>query len=560
MNDSKPWFASYPAGVPHTIDPDAYSSLVDLFDHCADKYANATAFINYGTALTYKELQQLSTQFAAYLQSRSLQKGDRVAIVMPNLLQYTVAMMGVLRAGMVMVNVNPMYTTPEMVHQLNDAGAKAVVILENFAVTLQHALPEVPAVTTIIITGMGDLLGGLKGIAINAIVKYIKRKVPSFHMPQAISFKRVLKIAQDLSFQPVIVTNQDTAFLQYTGGTTGVPKAAVLTHRNMVANLLQCATWVRGVLNQDDTVAAALPMYHIFSLTVCCLAFIFLGARCLLITNPRDIPAFITLLKKTKIAVFVGVNTLFNGLMLDKDFKDINFSSLKLTISGGMATQKIVADHWQQLTGCAITEGYGLTETSPVVTINPVPNKAFTGSIGLPVPSTDVVIRDDAGHDVPLGEIGELCVKGPQVMQGYWQKPDETELVMMPDGFLKTGDMACMDEHGFITIVDRKKDMISVSGFNVYPNQIEDVIAACPGVREVAVVGVPYDKTGEAVKVFIVRYDPSLTEEQVKSYCRQYLTGYKIPRFIEFRDELPKSSVGKILRRELKAEKHNEAS
>lgn len=537
--------------MPYTINPDTYSSLIDLFDRRAHDYADSTAFTNFGTRLSYKKLHHLSQQFAAYLQSQSLKKGSRVAIVMPNLLQYAVVMIGVLRAGMVVVNVNPLYTAPEMVHQLNDAGAEAIVILENFAITLQHALPEMPQLKTVIITKMGDLLGGLKGTLINAVVKYVKRMVPAYRITH-VSFKHVLKESKKLPFQQVIINNQDIAFLQYTGGTTGVPKAAVLTHRNMVANVLQCATWVRSLLNQDDIIVAALPMYHIFSLTVCCLTFIFLGAQCLLITNPRDINLFVTILKKMKVNVFVGLNTLFIGLMQDPQFKEIDFSALKLTISGGMAMQHAVADRWQQLTGCPITEGYGLTETSPVVMINPVTHTVFSGSIGLPIPSTDIAIRDDKGHDLPIGEVGELCVKGPQVMRGYWQKPEETALVLTVDGWLKTGDIACLDEKGFVYIVDRKKDMISVSGFNVYPNQIEDVLAGCPGVKEVAVIGVPYDKTGEAIKAFIVRADPALTEDQVKLYCRDYLTRYKIPRFVEFCDDLPKSNVGKVLRRKLK--------
>lgn len=550
---TKPWLSSYPEGMPYEVNPDAYSSLIDLFDRCTQKYGDATAFINFGASLSYQQLHNLSELFAAYLQSQSLKKGARVAIVMPNLLQYAVAIMGILRAGMVVVNVNPLYTVSEMTHQLNDAGIEAVVILENFAITLQQALPQVPTLKTIIITEMGDLLGGFKGWAVNAAVKYIKRLVPSYHIPGAICFKTVLKKSKTLSFQSVGISGDDTAFLQYTGGTTGVPKAAILTHRNMVANVLQCSTWVRSVLTYNDTVIAALPLYHIFSLTVCCLTFMSLGAHCLLITNPKDMKSFVRLLQKARVAIFVGLNTLFHGLMETPRFKEIDFSGLKLTVSGGMPMQRVVAERWQQLTGCPVTEGYGLTETSPVVTINPVTCTSFSGSIGLPIPSTDITIRDDDGHDVPLNEPGELCVKGPQVMAGYWKKPEETALVMTEDGFLKTGDIAHMDDKGFIYIVDRKKDMIKVSGFNVYPNQIEEVIMSCAGVKEVAVVGIPYEKTGEAIKAVIVPRDPSLTEDQVKLYCRRYLTRYKIPRFIEFRDELPKSNIGKILRRELKA-------
>ncbi len=553
MSTEKQWFSSYSDGVPHTINPDTYLSLIDLFDMHSKDNADSVAFINMGATLTYTQLHDLSCNFGAYLQHKGLKKGSRVAIMMPNLLQYVVAMMGTLRAGMVVVNVNPLYTAPEVSYQLNDAGAEALVVLANFAATVQKALPEMPTVKEIIVTEIGDLMG-FKGHLVNFAVKYIKRMVPRYLIPSAVSFHHVMDEGKKSGFEPVTIHMHDTAFLQYTGGTTGVPKGAMLTHRNMVSNVLQCAAWVGPMVTRNDIVIAALPMYHIFSLTVCCLTFISLGARCLLITNPRHMSSFLRIMKNTQVSVFVGLNTLFNGLMYQPKFKNIDFSRLKITIAGGMAMQSSVAERWHQMTGCPVTEGYGLTEASPVVTINPIiPHGGkFNGTIGLPIPSTDVAIRDDAGLDVAMGEAGELCVKGPQVMAGYWQRPDETVKVLDSAGWLKTGDIARMDQNGFFTIVDLKKDMILVSGFNVYPNELEEVLSRYPGVKEVAVIGVPCEKTGEAIKAFIVPDDGSVTEEALRKYCSENLTRYKIPKIIEFRAELPKSNVGKVLRRLLK--------
>ena len=550
----QPWFASYEVGVPHTVDVDGYPSLIELFDKHARERADAVAFINMKAELTYQQLYDYSIQFAGFLQSLGLESGSRVAIMMPNLLQYTVALIGTLRAGMVVVNVNPLYTAAELTHQINDAGADVLVVVANFAATVARALPHMPTVKTTVITEIGDMMGAVRGRAINWLVKYVKRMVPQYHLPAAIRFKTALSIGAKHAFKPVAITAEKPAFLQYTGGTTGVPKGAVLTHRNMIANVLQCSAWVSSHINKNDTVIAALPMYHIFSLTVCCLTFIFLGAHCVLITNPRHMSSFFKILKRSKMSVFVGVNTLFNAMMQQPEFTQLDFSHLKLTVAGGMALQENVATRWHELTGNPITQGYGLTEASPVVTINPLSNTAFNGSIGLPVSSTEIALRDDDGNDVAWSEIGELCVRGPQVMRDYWQRPDETAKVLSHDGWLRTGDIATVDEAGFVRIVDRKKDMILVSGFNVYPNEIENVLASCPGVRENAVIGVPSDQTGETIKAFIVREDDQVTESQILAHCRQHLTRYKIPKLIEFRDELPKSNVGKVLRRQLRDE------
>lgn len=550
----RPWYAQYSPDVPHDINPDLYTSLVDYFDQNSQKFADSVAFINLSAKMTYGELGELSRYFAAYLQSIGLKKGSRVAIMMPNLLQYVVAMLGILRAGMVVVNVNPLYTTEEVVHQLDDAGAEAIVVVANFASIVEKALPRLPHISQVIITQIGDLMGAVKGRIVNSVVKYIKKMVPSYQIDRAIAFNEVMSVGKSLTFSPVTIAPQDIAFLQYTGGTTGIPKGAMLTHRNMIANVLQCSAWMGTVINHDDVVIAALPMYHIFSLTVCCLTFVCLGATCVLVTNPRHMKSFLKILAQQKISVFVGLNTLFNGLLHQPKFKHIDFSKLKLTVSGGMAMQSTVAEHWKQVTGCHVTEGYGLTETSPVVTINPLTNTDYNGSIGLPVPSTDVTIRDECNKDLAIGEVGELCVKGPQVMQGYFKKPDETDHVMDSDGWLHTGDVARIDEQGFCYIVDRKKDMILISGFNVYPNEIEEVLARSDDVSEVAVIGVPFEKTGEAIMAFIVPEHADVSEEAIRAFCREHLTRYKIPRFIEFRDELPKSNVGKVLRRELKEE------
>lgn len=548
----QPWLASYAPDVPKEIDPDRYPSLIALFDSRVKTRAHEVAFTNMGATLTYQQLHDHSILFAAYLQSLGLQKGARVAIMMPNLLQYTVAMIGILRAGLVVVNVNPLYTAPEIKHQLNDAGCEAIIVVANFAATLSEALPHIPSLKKVMITEIGDLMGAIKGCMVNFAVKHIKNMVPNYHIAGAITFKQLMKEAKRLTYTPIDIIGSDIAFLQYTGGTTGTPKGAMLTHRNMIANVLQSSIWVSSLINQDDIVVAALPMYHIFSLTVCCLAFIYLGAHCLLITNPRHMKSFLKILKNTKISVFVGLNTLFNGLMNQTKFKDIDFSSLKLTVAGGMAVQQAVAQRWQALTGCHITEGYGLTEASPVVTINPVTNKTFNGTIGLPVSSTQACVRDEGRNTLALGEVGELCVKGPQVMRGYWQHPQDTAKVLDQQGWLYTGDLARMDKQGYITIVDRKKDMILVSGFNVYPNEIEEVIVSMPGIVEAAVVGVPCTKTGEAIKAFVVTNDSTINEDDILTFCRQHLTRYKLPKIIEFRDALPKSNVGKVLRRELK--------
>lgn len=550
----KPWFASYPAGVPHDINPDEYRSLIDFFDRHLNENADREAFSNFGQSLSYGELYTLSGYFAAYLQHcLGLERGDRVAIMMPNLLQYTVALMGILRAGMVVVNVNPLYTAPEVVHQLQDAGAKVVVVVANFAATMAEALPQLPLLDHIIVTELGDMLGRFRGAFFNFALKHIKKMVPPWEIPDAIPFKTVLTEGALQPVSTVEIQPEDVAFLQYTGGTTGLAKGAILTHRNMVANVLQCSAWVSSIINRDDIVVAALPMYHIFSLTVCCLTFILLGAHCLLVTNPKDMKRFIKIMKTNKISVFIGVNTLFNGLLHEPEFTELDFSALKLTVAGGMAMQSSVAEQWHKVTGNHITEGYGLTEASPVVTINPVSNTYFTGAIGLPIPSTDVRIRDDEQRDLPLGEVGELWVKGPQVMRGYWQQPAETTNVIDAEGWLSTGDIARIDAQGYITIVDRKKDMILVSGFNVYPNEVEEVIASCPGVNEVAVIGLPSEQTGEMIKAFVVKEDPALTKKDILSFCKRNLTRYKLPKQIEFRESLPKTTVGKVLRRTLKA-------
>jgi long-chain acyl-CoA synthetase len=555
----KPWYAHYAPGVPHDINPDLYKSLIDYYDKHSEEFLDSVAFINMSSHLTYGELHDLSVRFAAYLQSIGLRKGSRVAIMMPNLLQYAVAMFGILRAGMVVVNVNPLYTAPEVVHQLEDAGAEVMVVLANFASTVEKALPKLPKITEVIVTEIGDLMGSVKGKLINFAVKHFKKMVPKYNIENSVTFKYVLTASQSFSFKPATVGLNDIAFLQYTGGTTGVPKGAMLTHRNMISNVLQCSKWMGHVIDRDNVAIAALPMYHIFSLTVCCLTFVCLGARVVLVTNPRHMKSFLKILAGNKISVFVGLNTLFNGLLHQPKFKNMDFSGLKLTVSGGMAMQSSVAQHWHDVTGCHVTEGYGLTETSPVVTINPLTNTEFSGSIGLPVSSTDVTIRDEFNKDLDLGEVGELCVKGPQVMSGYYNKPEETAHVMDSEGWLHTGDVGRIDEDGYVYIVDRKKDMILISGFNVYPNEIEEVLAQSPHVDEVAVIGVPYEKTGETIKAFIVPAHDEVTEKHIKDHCYENLTRYKIPRFIEFREELPKSNVGKVLRRELKNEVPNDS-
>ncbi|ERK18042.1 MAG: long-chain-fatty-acid--CoA ligase FadD [Pantoea sp.] len=551
---TKVWLKRYPPDVPAEITADRYTSLIDLFEHAATRYADQVAFVNMGQPMTYRQLDQQSRAFAAWLQQGlKLKAGDRVALMMPNLLQYPVALFGVLRAGMVVVNVNPLYTPRELKHQLNDSGASAIVIVSNFAHTLEKVVAETQ-VKHVMLTRMGDQLAPIKGTLVNFIVRYVKKLVPKYHLPGAVSFRLALQQGEQLTYQRPDVTNDDLAFLQYTGGTTGVAKGAMLTHGNMQANLEQAkATYGKLLRPGQECVVTALPLYHIFALTVNCLLFLDLGGQNLLITNPRDIPGFVRELAKFPFTAITGVNTLFNALLNDANFNKLDFSTLRMSAGGGMAVQKAVAERWEKLTGHYLLEGYGLTECSPLVSVNPYDITCHTGSIGLPVPSTDVRIVDEDEHDVLPGEPGELCVRGPQVMVGYWQRPEATEEVLK-NGWLHTGDIVTVDSEGFIRIVDRKKDMILVSGFNVYPNEIEDVLMQHEKVREAAAIGVPSDLSGEAVKVCIVKKDPTLTKEEVLDHCRRQLTGYKVPKIIEFRDELPKTNVGKILRRELRDE------
>jgi len=549
----KVWLKSYPEGVPTEVDVHEFKSLGALFENSVKLYRERTAYINMGATLTYGQLDELSRQFGAYLQSvLKLPRGARVAIMMPNVLQYPVAMIGALRAGYVVVNCNPLYTPRELEHQLKDSGAEAIVILENFAQTLQHSIAGTD-VRHVVMARMGDLFGFLKGALVNFVVKYVKKMVPSWHLPQVTNFNAALARGAGAKLQPVDIGHEDIAFLQYTGGTTGVSKGAMLTHGNILANLTQAHAWIKPAVREgQELVVTALPLYHIFALTANCFTFIKIGATNLLITNPRDIPGFVAEMAKYPFSVLIGVNTLFNALLNNAAFTALDFSNLKVTLGGGMSVQKAVADRWKKVTGKPLLEAYGLTETSPAVTINPLNLADFNGTIGLPISSTEVVIRDDNGQDLPLGKPGELCVRGPQVMKGYYQRPEETARVFMEDGFLRTGDIAVMDERGFVRIVDRKKDMILVSGFNVYPNEVEDVVALHPGVLEVAALGIPDERSGEAVKIFVVRKDPALTAQELIAHCRESLTGYKVPHFVEFRDELPKSNVGKILRRALR--------
>ncbi|MGB0084753.1 MAG: long-chain-fatty-acid--CoA ligase [Rhodomicrobiaceae bacterium] len=549
----KIWLRSYPPGVPATIDLTTYGSIGQLFEASAAKFADQAAFVNMDRALSYAQLDEMSRSFAAYLQNGlGLAKGARVALMMPNILQYPVALFGALRAGYTAVNCNPLYTPRELEHQLKDSGADVIVVVENFASTLAQVRDKT-AVKHVITTKLGDLLGFPKGPFVNFVVKHIKKMVPDWRIPDAVAFKSVLAEGAKLHLNPVEVSRSDIAFLQYTGGTTGVPKGAMLTHGNLLANLEQAHAWLKDVLIEGkETVITPLPLYHVFALMANCLLFLKIGARNVLITNPRDIPAFVKELKKYPFTVITGVNTLFNALLNNPAFATVDCSRLRVTLGGGMAVQEAVAKRWQEVTGTTLLEAYGLTETSPAVTVNPLNLKAYNHSIGLPLPSTEISIRDDEGRELPLGEAGELCVRGPQVMAGYWRRPEETAKVMLPDGFLRTGDIAKVDPQGFVYIVDRKKDLILVSGFKVFPNEIEDVIQAHPGVLEVGAVGVPDPHSGEAVKIVVVRKDPRLTPEGLLAFCRQNLTGYKVPRHIEFRDVLPKSNIGKILRRELR--------
>jgi long-chain acyl-CoA synthetase len=551
------WLKSYPGDVPHEIDCTQYRSLVHLLEETFQKYAKRDAYVCMDKRMTYAEIDAYSRKLGAWLQGKGLQKGARVALMMPNILQYPVAIAAVLRAGYIVVNVNPLYTPRELEHQLNDSGAEAIIVLENFA----HTLAQVVAKTQIkhiVVATMGDLMGPIKGWIVNYMVRNVKKMVPSFSLPGAISFKQALADGGSRALQPVDLSREDVAFLQYTGGTTGVSKGATLLHGNLIANVLQSQAWLQPALDREPRVeqcviVCALPLYHIFALTACCLLGMRTGGMNVLIPNPRDMHGFVKELAKYRITMLPGVNTLYNGLLNVPDFGKLAFSSLRVTNGGGMAVQKAVADRWAKITNCPIIEGYGLSETSPCVSCNCADTQEYTGTIGLPFPSTEIAILDDDGKPVPLGQPGEISIRGPQVMAGYWNRSDETAKVMTSDGFFKTGDIGIMDERGYTKIVDRKKDMILVSGFNVYPNEIEDVVAAHPFVLECACVGVSDENSGEAVKLFVVRRKGvELTTEQLAAYCKEQFTGYKKPKYIEFRDELPKSNVGKILRRELR--------
>lgn len=553
------WIKSYPAGVPAEIDYTRYRSLVHLMDEAFSKFAQRNAYVCMDRFLTYAELDVMSTKLGAWLQAQGLAPGARVALMMPNVLQYPVAIAAVLRAGYTVVNVNPLYTPRELEHQLRDSGAEAIVILENFAHTLEKVIANTSIKITVI-ASMGDLLGGLKGGLVNFVVRNIKKMVPAYSLPNAIRFNSVLGEASSMTLRPVELGHDNIAFLQYTGGTTGLSKGAMLSHRNVIANLMQNEAWLQPALDKEPkleslTFVCALPLYHIFALTICCLMGTRIGGLNILIPNPRDIPGLVKTLSKYRFNMFPAVNTLYNGLLNNPDFSKIDFSMLKLCNGGGMAVQKAVNDRWREVTGKSIVEGYGLSETAPVATANAADSVEFTGTIGLPIPSTEIAILDDDAQPVPLGQPGEIAIRGPQVMVGYWQRPEETKQVMTADGFFKSGDIGFMDEKGYVTIVDRKKDMVLVSGFNVYPNEVEGVVAMHPGVLECAVVGVPDANTGEAVKLFVVRRDPELSKEALMAYCHDELTGYKRPKIIEFRDQLPKTNVGKILRRELRDSK-----
>ncbi|MBY0382903.1 MAG: long-chain-fatty-acid--CoA ligase [Xanthobacteraceae bacterium] len=551
------WLKSYPPGVPFDVDPGQYPSLVDLIDESLKRFSDRTAFICMGHGVSYRQYDEMSAALAAYFQSLGLSRGARIGVMMPNILQHPIATTAALRAGYTVVNINPLYTPRELEIQLNDSGAEAIVVLENFAVTLQKILHETP-VKHVIVASLGDLLG-LKGIVVNLVVRHIKKLVPHFSLPDAATFNDALSEGRKQKFQKPVIAPEHTAFLQYTGGTTGIAKGAVLLHRNVVANVLQNDAWLQPALakkkdNDQFLLVGALPLYHIFALTACFLLSLRAGGCTLLVPNPRDIPGFIAELKKYRVHSFPAVNTLFNALLNAPGFDEIDFSRLVACAGGGMAVQQHVAETWKKRTGCAIVEGYGLSETSPVLTCNPSASETFNGTIGLPVSSTFISIKDDAGNDLPIGSTGEICAKGPQVMAGYWNRPDETAAVMTSDGFFRTGDIGVMDPNGYVKIVDRKKDMIIVSGFNVYPNEVEEVLASHPGVRECAVIGVRDEKSGELPKAFVVKKDDSLTEAALIAFAAERLSRYKVPKHIAFRDELPKSNVGKILRRALRDE------
>lgn len=548
------WQKSYPPGVPTDIELDRATTLVSIARESCRRFADKTAYISMGKTMTYAELDRLTRDFAAWLHANGLRKGDRVALMMPNLLQYPVCLFGTLRAGCTVVNCNPLYTAHELAHQLADSGARAIVVADNFAATLQKALPDTP-LEKVLVTSIGELLGPLKGRLVDFVVRRVKRMVPAWSIPSAIRLGAALREGRDLPFNEVALTQDDLACLQYTGGTTGVAKAAMLTHGNLAANVTQAHAWIKPLVKEgEECIVTALPLYHIFALTANCLAFMKIGASSLLIINPRDIGGLIKEMAKVPFSAFTGVNTLFNALLNHPDFARLDFSRLRLTMGGGMAVQRAVAERWLAVTGRSLAQAYGLTETSPAVTINPLDVQVFTGSIGLPVPSTDLSIRADDGRELGVGERGEICVRGPQVTQGYWNRPDETALVMTPDGYLRTGDIGYVDEAGYVFLVDRKKDMILVSGFNVFPNEIEDVLMQHPAVRECVAVGVPDARKGEAVKVYVSLKEAGVDGEALLRHCRQFLTGYKVPGFVEIRDELPKTAVGKLLRRQLRDE------
>ncbi|WP_395787983.1 AMP-binding protein [Aquimonas sp.] len=555
MSVARPWLAQYSKGVPAEIDLDQYRNIVSVLEDSCESYRQRPAFENMGKQISYDDLDRLSYQFACHLLlSLKLKKGDRVAIMMPNLLQYPVAIFGVLRAGLTVVNTNPLYTARELKHQLNDSGAVAIIAVENFANVVAEVIAETD-VKHVFTTAVGDMLSFPKRQIVNFVLKYVKKAIPDFNLPGAVNFTEAVAQGAGKKLPPVDIAPADIAFLQYTGGTTGVSKGAMLTHGNLVANMQQSAAWLgTNVKLGEEEIITALPLYHIFALTANCLVFMKFGGLNHLITNPRDMPGFVKILSGIRFTAITGVNTLFNGLLNTPGFEKLDFSRLGLSLGGGAAVQRAVAERWKKVTGCTLVEAYGLTETSPAACMNLMDSTEHTGAIGLPVPSTEACVKDDEGKMMPPGEVGELCIRGPQVMAGYWQRPEDTAKSIDADGWLHTGDVARMDEKGFFYVVDRKKDMILVSGFNVYPNEIEDVIALMPGVLEVAAVGVPDEKSGEAVKIVIVRKDPGLTAEQVKAHAREHLTGYKQPRIVEFRTELPKSNVGKILRRELRDE------
>jgi long-chain acyl-CoA synthetase len=548
----KVWLQSYPKEIPADIGIDNVPSLVALFEKACADFGDQVAYISMGKEMTFRQLDEQSRAFAGWLQSLGIRKGDRVALMMPNLLQYPVALFGTLRAGGVVVNCNPLFTPRELEYQLRDSGAVAIVIVENFAHVLEKSIAKT-AVRHVVVTPMGEMLGGLKGALVNFVVRRVKKLVPAWNLPGALNFAATLTAGGRHGFTPAPLGHDDIAFLQYTGGTTGVSKGAMLTHGNICANVVQAYNWIKPQIRvSGEFIVTALPLYHIFALTANCLTFLMVGARNLLIANPRDIPKFVKDWSKYPVSVVTGVNTLFNALLNHPEFAKLDFSTMNITLGGGMAVQAPVAERWKQVTGVPLLQAYGLTETSPAATINPLDMKEFNGAIGLPISSTEVAIRDDSGHEVPLMQVGEICIRGPQVMKGYWQRPDETAAVLGADGFLRTGDMGYMDKQGFVFLVDRKKDMILVSGFNVYPNEVEEAVALHPGVLEVAAIGVPDEHSGETVKIFVVRKDAALNEHALIDHCRTVLTGYKVPKHVEFRDDLPKTNVGKILRRALK--------